>query len=135
MSEFNRRDFLRYLTVTALIPLVGKEVSAQIKNFILTSPVNGFTYYWQGSLPCSVSFTRRQNSPRVARVDYKANGVLAGSGFPNPNPNQNFNFQWSLPIPSLQGDNYILTAEAIQVGTGNVIATVSTSFTVLRLPF
>jgi hypothetical protein len=134
MSEINRRNFLCYLSAAVLIPLVGQEeVSAQIKNFKLTSPVNGNEYVWFGPLECRLNFRKRQAFPRIARVDYKANGTLIGSGFPGTNLNQNFYYSWFMPVPSAQGDNYVFRAEAVQAVTGNIVGTDTVNFRVIRL--
>jgi hypothetical protein len=135
MSKLKRRDFLCCLSVASIFPFIGEnEVSAQVKNMKLTSPVHGATYTWVGGpVECRLMFRKKQAYPRIVRVDYRANGVLIGSGFPHANANQNFYYSWAIPIPSTQGDNYTLRAEAIQVRTGNVVGTDSVDFRIIRL--
>ncbi len=135
MSKLKRRDFLYYLSAVAFIPLVGQqEVFAQVKNLKLISPVHGATYtYVGGPMECRLKFRQKQVYPRIVRVDYRANGTLIGSGLPHANANQNFYYSWAIPVPSLQGDDYILRAEAIQARTGNIVGTDSVDFRVIRL--
>ncbi len=135
MSKLKRRDFLCYLSSVALFPFIGQEeVSAQVKNFKLTSPIHEATYtYVGGPMECRLQFRKKQVYPRIVRVDYRANGILVGSGLPHANANQNFYYSWAIPIPSPQGDNYTLRAEAIQARTGNIVGTDSVDFRIVRL--
>jgi hypothetical protein len=137
MSKLNRRDFFGTLSAAAIVPLIASSPASvgRLKNFKLSSPVNGFTYNWVGPLECKISSRIKQIYPRIARVDFRANGVLIGSGVPSSNPNQNFYYSWFAPIPGVQADSYTFTAEAIQAGTGNIVDTDTISFIIQRLPF
>jgi hypothetical protein len=134
MSKINRRDFLLSLSSLAVGSLLVEEVSGQVKGFSLDSPGNNQIILYYSYIPMNFraarfrSRQRRLSFPKINRINYKVNGTLVGSGVAE----NSFLYQWQPPPPSsLQGDSYMLTAEAIQSGTRNVIATVSVTFKVI----
>ena len=134
MSFLTRRTFISLVLAAALIAIFSGESSAQLKGFRIHSPINDYTYVWFGGTDCRIKYRRTQNSLRVLEVRYTVDGNFIGTGTPNLINSYQYPYFWSSPIPA--GGvvyEYVLRADAIQVGTGNVIATDTVRFRVMGL--